>query len=101
LISPNGPARAVEGHLAALRAGQLAAFVATLSKTAAADYAGPNGEARFKQLRADMPADAKAANVTKTEDGQLQVSVEGHQNGIVIEYVLNVVMEDGAWKIAK
>jgi hypothetical protein len=99
LASP--PARAVEAYLAALREGALPKFVATLSRTAAADYAGPKGDARFRQLRAEMPADARPMNVTKTEDGQTQVSVEGHQNGIVIEYVLNVVVEDGVWKIAK
>ena len=82
-------------------AGQLAAFVETLSKSAAADYTGPAGEARFKKLRAEMPADAKPANVTKRSDGSLQISVEGQQNGITIEYLLTVVMEAGAWKIGK
>ena len=98
LASP--PARAVEAYLTALRGGQLAAFVATLSKSAAAAYTGPTGESRFKQLRAEMPADAKPANVTTTEDGRTQVSIEGHQNGIVIEYVVTVVMEAGEWKIS-
>ena len=64
-------------------------------------YAGPAGETRFKQLRAEMPADAKPANVTKMPDGRIQVSVEGHQNGIVIEYLLTVVMEAGSWKVDK
>ena len=48
-----------------------------------------------------MPADAKPANVTKRPDGSLQVSVEGQQNGITIEYLLTVVMEAGSWKIGK
>jgi hypothetical protein len=95
------PARLVETYLATLRAGQLAAFMDTLSKNAAADYAGPTGEARFKKLQADMPADAKPATVTKMRDGSVQVSVEGQQNGITIEYLLRVVMEGGSWKIGK
>lgn len=99
LASP--PARAVEAYLSALRSGQLAAFVGTLSKSAAADYAGPAGVARFEQLRAEMPPDAKPANATKMADGRAQVSVEGLQNGIVIEYLLTVVMEAGTWKIDK
>ena len=99
LASP--PARLVETYLAVLRAGNLAAFVETLSTSAAADFAGPAGEARFKKLRAEMPADAKPANVTKRPDGSLQISVEGRQNGITIEYLLTVVMEAGAWKIGK
>ena len=99
LASPE--ARAVEAYLSALRSGELTTFVATLSKTAAADYAGPAGEARFKRLRAEMPADAKPASVTRPPDGRVQISVEGHQNGIVIEYVLTVVMEAGTWRIDK
>ena len=99
LASP--PARVVEEYLSALRSGQLAAFVGTLSKSAAADYGGPAGEARFKQLRAEMPPDAKPANVTKMDDGRVQVSVEGHQNDTVIEYVLTLVLEAGTWKIGK
>ena len=99
LASP--PARLVETYLSALRGGHFAGFVETLSKSAAEDYAGPAGEARFKKLRGEMPADAKPANVTKLADGRVQVSVEGQQNGITIEYVLTVVMEAGAWKIGK
>jgi hypothetical protein len=94
-------ARLVETYLAALRAGDRSAFVSTLSQSAAADYTGPAGEARFKKLQADMPADAKPANVSKMRDGSVQVSVEGQQNGMVIEYLLTVVMEGGAWKIGK
>jgi hypothetical protein len=99
LASP--AARAVEAYLTALRSGELSAFVGTLSKAAAADYAGAAGEARFKRLRAEMPADTKPANVTKLPDGRVQISVEGHQNGTVIEYLLTVVIEAGTWKIDK
>jgi hypothetical protein len=99
LISP--PARTVETYLSALRSDRLAAFVGTLSKAAAAEYSGAAGQARFKQLRAEMPPDAEPVNLTKLSDERVEISVEGHQDGILIEYVLTVVREAETWKIDK
>ena len=99
LASP--PALAAGNYLAALRAGELPAFVALLSRARAADYAGASGEARYRQLRADMPADAKVTGVTRSEDGDTLVSIEGHQAGIAIEYTLKMVLESGQWRVGK
>ena len=59
------------------------------------------GEARYRQLRADMPADAKVTGVTTSEDGDTLVTIEGRQDGIAIEYTLKMVLESGQWRVGK
>ena len=99
LASP--PARVAGDYWAALRAGQLPAFVALLSPALAAEYSGAAGEARYRQLRADMPADAKVTGVTRSEDGDTLVTIEGRQGGVAIEYTLKMVLEGGQWRVGK
>ena len=81
--------------------GKLAALFATLAPSAAADYQGADAQDRLKQLRADMPTDTRVASVTKKPDGNVVVSLEGHENGIVIAYTLKMVQDGGAWKVGK
>lgn len=97
------PARAATLHLAALRTGPLATFTSTLTAAAAADYAGPDGSARLGQLRADMPADAKVTAIiaARPPDDAILVTVQGHQKGVVIEYVLKLRRVNGVWKVDK
>lgn len=102
LASP--PARAAAAHLAAIRQGTLAALVATLTPEAAADYQGAAGDARLRQLRADMPADTRVSTVAAAkppDDGAILVTVEGHQDGVVIAYVLKLRALNGVWKVDK
>jgi hypothetical protein len=94
------PAKAATAYLAAIRQG-LTAFLGTLDIAAAADYRGADGAARFKQLQADMPADARVVNLTRQPDGTALAIVEGHQDGIIISYTLTMVQVRGAWKVGK
>jgi len=97
LASP--PALAASGHVEAIRKGDFAAFVATLSAASSAAYAGADGPARFARLRKEMPADTRPVLLKKQPDGIVLVSVEGHQDGVAIEYVLKMVEEAGRWKV--
>ncbi len=99
LASP--PARAAGAYLAAVRGGKLPDLLATLAPSAAADYRGADAQDRLKQLRADMPADTIVASVTKKPNGSVLVSLEGHENGIVIAHTLKMVQDGGAWKVGK
>jgi len=99
LASP--PAQAAGAYVAAVRRGELRAFLATLAESAAVDYRGADAAARLKQLRADMPGDTRVASVKKQPDGSVVVSVEGHQDGIVIAYPLKMVLDAGSWKVGK
>jgi hypothetical protein len=99
LASP--AAKAASAYLAAMRQGQLPAFLATLDATAAADYRGADGAAKLKQLQADFPPDAKVVGVTMQPDGTARAEVEGKQDGVVIAYTLKMVMAGGAWKVGK
>lgn len=102
LASP--PARAAAAHLAAIRQGKLAALIATLTPEAAADYQGAAGDARLQQLRADMPPDTRVSTLaaaTAPDDGAFLVTVEGHQDGVVIAYVLKLRALNGVWKVDK
>jgi hypothetical protein len=98
LASP--PARAAAAYLAAVRAGKLSAFIATLTDAAASDYRSPDGPARFAQLRAEMPADTRVTSVATKPDGTI-VTVEGHRHGIVIAYELKMVLDGGRWKVGQ
>jgi hypothetical protein len=97
----SAPARAAAAYLEAVRSGKLPALLATLAPSAAANYRGADAQDRLKQLRADMPADARVASVTKKPDGSVLVSLEGHEKGIVIAYTLKMVQDGGAWKVGK
>lgn len=94
-------AKAASAYLAAMRQGQLPAFLATLDATAAADYKGADGAAKLKQLQADFPRDAKVVGLTTQPDGTALAEVEGHQDGVIIAYTLKMVMVGGAWKVGK
>jgi hypothetical protein len=59
---------------------------------------GADGAMRFAELRANIPADTMPARVEQQANAAT-VSVEGHDGGIIIEYVLDLVMEEGEWRI--
>lgn len=102
LASP--PARAASAHVAAIRRGQLAAFLATLTASAAEDYRGPDALAKLKQLGVDMPPDSRVVGLVPQTDGSVLASVEGHRadDGMVIGYTLKMVQDgSGAWKVGK
>lgn len=99
LASP--PAIAAGRYVEAIRKGDFAAFVATLATAAAAGYSGADGQARFAQLRKEMPPDTRPVMFKTQPDGSVLVSVEGRQNGVAVEYVLKMVEEAGRWKVGK
>jgi len=97
------PAAAASAYLAAVRGGQLPAFLATLTDTAVAEYRGKDGLDRFRQLAAGMPADSRVVGLVPQVDGTVLVSVEGHrpEDGMVIGHRLRLVNAAGAWKVGK
>jgi hypothetical protein len=99
LTSP--PARAARQYLAAIRTGDLQGFVTTLSAAGAAGYRAADGAAKLKRLAADMPPDTQVVEVKASSSGPVLVVVQGHQDGIVIEYILTMVEEAGGWKVEK
>lgn len=99
LASP--PALAAAAYVAAVRRGELSAFVATLAPDAAEGYRGADARDRLTQLRTDMPADTRVTNLAPQKDGSALATVEGHENGIVIAYELKMVRVGDAWKVGK
>jgi len=94
------PALAAAAYVAAVRRGELAAFLQTLTETARAEYR-TDGAARLRELRADLPGDARPTRVTPQTDGSVLVEVEGHRasDRMTIGYTLRMIAENGAWKV--
>jgi hypothetical protein len=99
LASP--PAVAASSYVAAVRRGDLAALLAAMTGDAAAAFRGSDGAARLKQLRADMPPDARVVSVIPQKDGSVVAKVEGHANGMIVGYTLKTVLDAGVWKIGR
>jgi len=99
LASP--PAEVARAYLAALRAGDFTSFLQTLSPDVAADYGGLAGAARFADLRAEMPLDAALVDLRRSSGSSAIATIQGHQNGIVIEYTLTVASQNGRWTVGK
>jgi hypothetical protein len=97
LASP--PAVAAATYLRALAAGDINAFRQSLVAGRAEVYTGAKGIQRFLALRAEMPSDMRVANVLKLTDTDASVGVEGYRSGSVIELVLPLKLERGAWKV--
>ena len=95
------PAAAARDYLAAVIGGDLPAFLNTLDRSRAADYRGADGASRFAQLRAEMPKDARVTSLTRQSEAAATATIEGHDNGIAVEYLLKLVVEAGVWRIGK
>jgi hypothetical protein len=92
-------AQAGAAYVAAIEAGDRAAFLRTLTADAAREYRSGDEAAAFNQLRADMPPDSRVSDAVPQTDGTVLLTTEGHANGIVISYQLRAVREGEAWKI--
>jgi hypothetical protein len=97
LASP--PAVAATAHLAALRAADLAAFLATLTPASATEFGSADAPARLRAMRDDMPADSRVVALVLQTDGSVLATVEGHEGGVVIGHTLRLVREGEAWKV--
>jgi hypothetical protein len=97
------PARAAAAYVAAVRRGDLGAFLTTLAEPLAASYRTSDGAARLREQAADMPADTRVTAVTPQTDASVLVEVEGHRaaDRMVIGHTLRMVLENGAWKVGK
>ena len=97
------PALAATAYVAAVRRGDLQAFLDTLTAAAAADYRGADGARKLRELRADMPPDTRPTNLTAQTNGSVLVELEGHRpsDRMAIGYTLRMVQENGAWKVGK
>jgi hypothetical protein len=95
------PGAAVTRYLAAIRRGELHAFLDTLTTAAASGYAGGAGTQRFAALRGEMPVDARVTRLEQVSPTMAKAVIEGNENGIVIEYEVLAELEEGAWKVAK
>src|SRR5262245_26349377 len=96
LSSP--PAVAAGAYLRAIAAGDVDAFRKTLANNRAKTYAGAVGVERFNKLRDETPVDSRVANVQQSGNSA-RVNVEGYRAGSVVEYILQLTLEKGAWKI--
>lgn len=97
--SVRGPAGvAASTYLAALLRGDAAA-VRAAARTQNSRYAGEAGAARLDQERRDCPADASVVEVRETPGNRAVAVVQGHANGIVIEYEVPLAREGADWKV--
>jgi hypothetical protein len=97
LSSP--PAVAAAAYLRALATGDIDAFRRALTNNRAKAYAGAAGVERFNTLRASLPADSRVASVLQQTATNARVGVEGYQGGSIVESVLLLTLEKGAWKV--
>jgi hypothetical protein len=67
----------------------------------AAAIASPPAQAAMKQLPKDAPPDMRVVGAKTEADGSVLVSVEGHQDGIIIGYTLKMMLVEGAWKVVR
>ncbi len=98
LASP--PARAAEAYLAAIRQGDLVALASTVTAAAGSAFRAPDGAAGLATLRADFPPDSHVVRLIATGESRATATVEGHRNGIIIETTLQLVLEDGGWRVS-
>lgn len=85
-------------YVAALLRGDAAGVRATARSTNSR-YAGEAGVARLAQERRDYPADAAVMEVRETPGNRAVAVVQGHANGIVIEYEIPLAREGSDWKV--
>lgn len=101
LKSPAGLGAAA--YIAAVRRGNLANFLTTLTEAAAADYKGSDGAAKLRELTADMPNDTRATTLTPQTDGSVIVELEDHRpaDRMTMGFTVRMVQENGVWKVGK
>jgi hypothetical protein len=94
-------ALAAGAHLAAIVAGNLPAFLTTLSREASVAYRRADAATRFAQLRADFPPDSRVVELVPQVDGAVLAKTEGHEGGLAIGNTIRLVLEGGLWKAAE
>ena len=94
------PAIAAAAHLKAIRS-DFDAFVGTLTEASAAAYRLPGGVDRFKEVRAETPADSRVVSLTEGPNGTHIATVQGMRGTIILEFSLKVRREGTAWKIER
>ena len=66
---------------------------------AADSHRGAPGAARFAELRRDLPRDSAVVGLTVKSDMTAVATIQGHEKGRVIEYIVSLILEAGAWKV--
>jgi hypothetical protein len=73
--------------------------VRAAARTADSRYAGEAGAARLERERRDYPADAAVVEVREIPGNRATAVVQGHANGIVIEYEIPLARDGADWKV--
>ena len=93
------PGVAARAHVKAILTG-FDAFVATLTERSAAAYRGPGGQQQYNEIRGETPADSRVVTLVEGPDGVHIATVQGkRRDGVIIESVVKVRQEGGAWKV--
>ena len=94
-------ALAAVAHLKAVQIG-FEAFVATLTESAATAFRGPDGQSRYKEVRAETPSDSRVVLLTKRPDGAYVATVQARRrDGVLLESTLTLRQEGTAWKVER
>ena len=97
--SARGPAGSVAtGYVAALLRGDLAGVRALVRRTGST-YEGEAGVARLAREQREYPADAAVVEVRETGSNRAVAVVQGHANGIVIEYEVPLARAGADWLV--
>jgi hypothetical protein len=97
------PGRAAAAYLTALRQPDPLVLATLLTPADAAQYRGADGAQRFERLCAETPVDSHVIGVTlaaPASAARAEVLINGTRDGIVIEFTLTLVLQDGAWKVS-
>ena len=93
------PGVAARAHVKAILTG-FDAFVATLTQQSAAPYRAAGGQDRYNELRSETPPDSQVITLIERPDGTHVATLQGkRRDGVIIESIVTVRQEGGAWKI--
>ena len=78
----------------------MVALASTVTAAAGTALRAADGAAGLASLRADFPPDSHVVRLIATGESRATATVEGDRNGIIIETTLQLVLEDGGWRVS-
>ena len=95
------PAVAASAHLKAIQTGY-DAFVATLTDSSATSFRAAGGQDRYKEIRAETPADSRVVMLARGPDDTRVATVQStRRDGVVLESFLKLRQEGSVWKVER
>ena len=95
------PALAAVAHVKAIQTG-FDAFVATLTDASAASFRAPGGQDRYKEVRAETPADSRVVLLADGPNGTRIATVQAtRRDGVIIESFVTLRQEGRSWKVER